>query len=143
MIARAVRVKVAVVEADPFEQDRRAALNLGHTFGHAFETLSGYQLRHGEAVSIGLAAATRLAVRLDLCEPDLVARVESLLDRLGLPIRAGGFTPEQVMAAMATDKKRVGSRLRFVLPRAVGDVDLFDDVAPEAVLAVLAELVQC
>jgi 3-dehydroquinate synthetase len=47
------------------------------------------------------------------------------------------------MAAMATDKKRVGSRLRFVLPRAVGDVDLFDDVAPEAVLAVLAELVQC
>ena len=142
MIARAVRVKVAVVEADPFEQGRRAALNLGHTFGHAFETLSGYQLRHGEAVSIGLAAATRLAARLDLCEPDLVARVESLLGRLGLPLRAGGFTPEQVMAAMATDKKRVGSRLRFVLPRAIGDVDLFDDVAPAAVLAVLAELVQ-
>ncbi|HSN74970.1 MAG TPA: 3-dehydroquinate synthase [Anaerolineae bacterium] len=141
MIGRAVRVKVAVVEADPFEQGRRAALNLGHTFGHAFETLSGYQLRHGEAVGIGLAAATRLAARLDLCEPDLVERVERLLGRLGLPIRAGGFTPEQVMAAMATDKKRVGSRLRFVLPRAVGDVDLFDDVAPAAVLAVLAELV--
>jgi 3-dehydroquinate synthase len=140
MIARAVRVKVAVVQADPFEQGRRAALNLGHTFGHAFETLSGYQLRHGEAVSIGLAAAARLAARLDLCEPELVERVESLLGRLGLPIRTDGFAPEQVLAAMATDKKRAGSRLRFVLPRALGDVDVFDDVPDDDVLAVLHEL---
>jgi 3-dehydroquinate synthetase len=140
MIARAVRVKVAVVQADPFEQGRRAALNLGHTFGHAFETLSGYQLRHGEAVSIGLAAAARLAARLDLCEPYLVERVESLLGRLGLPIRTDGFAPEQVLAAMATDKKRAGSRLRFVLPRALGDVDVFDDVPDDDVLAVLHEL---
>ncbi len=140
LVARAVRVKVAVVEADPFEQGRRAALNLGHTFGHAYEMLSGYQLRHGEAVGIGLLAATRLAARLELCEPPLALRVENLLNRLGLPTRAPGYTPQQVMAAMATDKKRVGSRLRFVLPRAIGDVDLFGDVPDEAVLAVLAEM---
>ncbi len=140
LIARAVRVKAAVVQEDPFEQGRRAVLNLGHTFGHAFETLSGYQLRHGEAVSIGLAAATRLAARLDLCDPALVGRVEGLLKRLDLPARAGGVAPEQVLAAMATDKKRVGRRLRFVLPRAIGDVAVFDDVPDDDVLAVLQEL---
>jgi 3-dehydroquinate synthase len=140
LIARAVRVKVAVVQEDPFEQGRRAVLNLGHTFGHAYETLSGYQLRHGEAVSIGLAAATRLAARLALCEPVLVERVETLLGRLGLPTRAQGFSPKQVLAAMATDKKRVGRELRFVLPRTIGDVDVFDKVSHDDVLAVLHEL---
>ncbi len=141
LIGRAVRVKVAVVEEDPFESGRRAVLNLGHTFGHAFETLSGYRLRHGEAVSIGLAAATRLAARLALCDAELVERVESLLGRLDLPTRAPGFDPAQVLAAMATDKKRVGGRLRFVLPRAIGDVDVFDDAPVEHVLAVLEEVV--
>jgi 3-dehydroquinate synthase len=140
LIGRAVQVKAAVVQEDPFEQGRRAVLNLGHTFGHAYETLSGYRLRHGEAVSIGLVAATRLAARLELCELDLVGRVEALLGRLGLPIRAPGSAPPQVLAAMGADKKRVGNRLRFVLPRAIGDVDVFDDVPEQAVLAVLMEL---
>lgn len=140
LIARAVQVKVAVVQEDPFEQGRRAALNLGHTFGHAYETLSGYRLRHGEGVSIGLVAATRLAARLALCDPALPARVENLLERLGLPVQAPGFAPQQVLAAMGADKKRIGGRLRFVLPRALGAVELMDDVPTEAVLAVLAEL---
>lgn len=140
LVARAVRVKVAVVQEDPFEQGRRAVLNLGHTFGHAFETLSGYELRHGEGVSIGLAAATRLAARLGVCEPSLVGRVEGLLDRLGLPIRAQGYAPEQVMAAMATDKKRTGRRLRFVLPRAIGDVDVFDKVETSDLVQTLEDV---
>jgi len=140
LIARAVQVKVAVVTEDPFEQGRRAALNLGHTFGHAYETLSGYQLRHGEGVSMGLAAATRLAARLALCEPALVQRVESLLSRLDLPIRAPGFAPEAVLAAMGADKKRIGNRLRFVLPRGLGVVELIDDAPVPEVRAVLAEL---
>lgn len=137
LIADAVRVKVAVVEEDPFESGRRAVLNLGHTFGHAIEIVSGYRTRHGEGVAIGLAAATRLAARRGLCDPALVARVEGLLERLELPTRAFGLSTEQIVAAMATDKKRAGSRLRFVLPRALGDVDVFDDVATEEALAVL------
>lgn len=141
MIAAAVRVKVAVVEADPFERGRRAVLNLGHTFGHALEALSNYGMRHGEAVAVGLAAATRLAARVQVCEPGLVERVERLLERLSLPTRVeAGYAPEQVLAAMATDKKRLNGRLRFVLPRAIGDVDVFDDVPAEAVLAVLGEI---
>ncbi len=137
LIAEAVRVKVAVVEEDPFESGRRAVLNLGHTFGHAIEIVSGYRTRHGEGVAIGLAAATRLAARRGLCDPALVRRVEGVLERLDLPTRAVGLSPEAIVAAMATDKKRAGSRLRFVLPRAIGDVDVFDDVASEEVLAVL------
>ena len=82
LIADAVRVKVAVVEEDPFESGRRAVLNLGHTFGHAIEIVSGYRTRHGEGVAIGLAAATRLAARRGLCDPALVRRVEGLLERL-------------------------------------------------------------
>ena len=137
LIADAVRVKVALVEEDPFESGRRAVLNLGHTFGHAIEIVSGYRTRHGEGVAIGLAAATRLAARRELCDPTLVTRVEGLLERLGLPTRVVGLPPEQIVAAMATDKKRAGSRLRFILPRAIGDVDVFDDVTTEEVLAVL------
>jgi len=142
LVAEAVRVKVTVVESDPFEQGRRAVLNLGHTFAHALEVLSDYQLRHGEAVSIGLAAATRLAARLEECDPALVSRVEGLLTRLDLATRTSGPTPQQVLAAMRTDKKRVGNRLRFVLPRAIGDVDLFDDVPENAVVAVITEITQ-
>ncbi len=137
LVADAVRVKVAVVEEDPFESGRRAVLNLGHTFGHAIEIVSGYRTRHGEGVAIGLAAATRLAARRELCDPALVRRVEGLLERLNLPTRAVGLSSEQIVAAMATDKKRSGSRLRFILPRAIGDVDVFDNVASEEVLAVL------
>ena len=141
LIRRAVRVKVQVVEEDPFEQGRRAVLNLGHTFGHALETLSDFSLRHGEGVSIGLAAATRLAARLELCDPALVGRVERLLEHLALPIRCSDVSPEQVLRTMSTDKKRVGSQLRFVLPRAVGDVDTFDGVDEHAVLKTLAEII--
>lgn len=137
LLARAVQVKVDVVQQDPFEQGRRAVLNLGHTFAHPLETLSNYQMRHGEAVSIGLVMATRLAARLGVCEAALAARLESALERLGLPTRAPGFDPAQVVAGMGTDKKRVQGRLRFVLPRALGDVDVFDAVPAADVLAVV------
>ncbi|MER2597946.1 MAG: 3-dehydroquinate synthase [Caldilineales bacterium] len=140
LVTRAVQVKIAVVQQDPFEQGRRAVLNLGHTFGHALETLSHYTLRHGEAVSIGLVMAAYLAARLELCAAELPARVESALARLGLPVRAPGFAPQAVLAAMQTDKKRAHGRLRFVLPRAIGDVALFGQVTAEDVLAVLAAL---
>jgi 3-dehydroquinate synthase len=140
LITRAIQVKVNVVEADPFERGQRAVLNLGHTFAHALEVLSQYRLRHGEAVSIGLLAACRLANRLELCDPSLAQRVEGLLTGLELPVRYIGPEPDQVVEAMATDKKRSGKRLRFVLPRALGDVDIFEDVPISAVLATLAEL---
>jgi 3-dehydroquinate synthase len=137
IIRQAVAVKAAVVQADPFEHGRRAVLNLGHTFAHAFEVLSDYQLRHGEAVAMGIAAATRLAVDLGRCPPDVARRIIALFDHLGLPTAAPDYNPEAVWAAMASDKKKQGARLRFVLPLDIGRVEVFDDVPREQVLAVL------
>ncbi len=140
LIERAIRVKVEVVEADPYETGRRAVLNLGHTFAHALELASSYALSHGQAVAIGLAAAAHLSARLGWCDSGLPARVESLLARLSLPTRYRGYTPEQLWEAMATDKKRQGLAVRFVLIKSAGDVFVTDQVRREDVLIVLETL---
>lgn len=140
LIERAMRVKVAVVEADPYERGQRAVLNLGHTFGHALELLSGYALRHGEGVSVGLVAAARLSARMGLCDSALVTRTEGVLARLGLPTSYRGHTPAQVWQAMATDKKRRSKELRFVLLRTIGDVFVSSQATQTDVLNVLKSL---
>ncbi len=143
LVARAVDVKRRLVEADPYEQGPRALLNLGHTFGHAFERLSGYALMHGFAVARGMMVAARLAEDLGLAPAALTARTADLLAAYGLPLRWGaalppGTTPGDVVAAMATDKKRRGGRPRYVLAHALGDVRVAADVPEETVLAALA-----
>jgi 3-dehydroquinate synthase len=139
-IGRAIRVKVDVVTRDPFEQGERGKLNLGHTFGHAFELLSQYKLQHGEAVAIGLVCAARLSERRGTCAAGLADRIENLLRAIGLPTRVlHGMTIDAILAAMATDKKRVAARLRFVLPRALGDVVIVDDVTREEIVGALGE----
>jgi len=140
IIAEAVRVKVAIVEEDPYERGRRAVLNLGHTFGHALEVLSGFTLRHGEAVSIGMVAATKTAFALGLCDETVERRLAGLLQRFGLPNRHEGYEPREVWEAMATDKKRRGKKLRFVLPRAIGQVWVTDEVPKATLLEVLEKL---
>lgn len=137
MLHEAIRVKVAVVEEDPFEKGRRMVLNLGHTFAHAFERLSDYRLRHGEAVAMGLACAVRLAVALGHCPVASGQSMLNLLEHLELPTTPPPFPPAEVWAAMGTDKKRQGQTVRFVLPRDIGHVDVFDDVARHAVESVL------
>jgi 3-dehydroquinate synthetase len=127
LVADAVRVKVQVVEEDPYERGRRATLNLGHTFGHALELVSDFRLRHGEAVAVGMAAAAQMAVELEECPSELAGRIVDLLDRLGLPTQVTGYDVDAVYAAMGHDKKRAGKKLRFVVPRALGDVVVIDD----------------
>ena len=142
-IARAMQVKINVVARDPLEQGERAKLNLGHTFGHAFELLSNYQLQHGEAVAIGLVCAARLAERRKLCDAGLAIRIENLLNAMELPTRGPrGMAVDAILAAMATDKKRVAARLRFVLPRALGDVVIVDDVTREEIVTVLEQVME-
>lgn len=138
-LARSVSVKVKVVQEDPFEHGRRAVLNLGHTFAHAFERLANFQMRHGEAVGTGLVCAARLAARLGLCAGDTTERITALVAQTGLPTEPPGFPAEDIWAAMFTDKKRQGNTIRFILPRAIGDVDIFDNILKEDVLAVLKE----
>ena len=139
LVTAAVQVKRDVVQADPFEQGARALLNLGHTFGHAVEQVSGYRVRHGEGVAMGLVAAANLSARLGYCRPALQGEIEELLVHCGLPVRIpAGLAPADLLAAMRTDKKRAAGRVRFVLLRAIGEAFLADNVPPEAVLATLA-----
>jgi 3-dehydroquinate synthase len=134
LILTAVRCKSTIVKADPFERlGIRARLNLGHTFGHALEKLSGFTLPHGIAVGVGLCIACRLSVRLGLCEGEVSERVHSLLTDLNLPVAVTGYSAQELMAAMRGDKKRRGGHLQFVLPKAVGEVFLLseDQIPPE------------
>lgn len=139
-VPRAVKVKVDVVEEDPFEQNIRAYLNLGHTFGHALERISGYTWKHGEAVAVGLVAAARLSAQLGVCPPDLVQQIESLLQTLGLPTRLGLYDPHNLWQAMATDKKWVHGQARFVLLKGIGKPFIMEGVESEAVISVLTEM---
>ncbi len=139
-LVRALRVKIAIVEQDPFETGRRAALNLGHSVGHALEKLSGFELRHGEAVSVGMVAAAWIAVGLGRADPSLATRIESALAAWGLPLRCPPFQAGAIWTAMAHDKKRRGRGLRWVLPRAIGQVDIVEDVPQKVVLDVLRNL---
>ncbi len=140
IVEQAVAVKVEIIQGDPYEQGRRAVLNLGHTFAHAFETVSDYRLRHGEAVGIGLIAAARTAVAMGLCRPEVERRIADLLSRFDIPTRLGGYDPVAIRAAMSTDKKRRGSRLRFILPEDIGRVTIRDDVPEGVILEVLGSL---
>lgn len=137
LLAEAISVKVRVVQADPFEKGRRAVLNLGHTFAHAFEKLANFDMRHGEAVAMGIACAARLATQLGYCPPATTARIVALLEQYGLPTRPPLFPADEVWAAMGADKKRQGSTIRFILPRDIGDVDIFNNVAAADVKAIL------
>ena len=92
IIQEAMKVKIAVIEEDPYEGGKRAVLNLGHTFGHALEALSGYSMRHGEAVSVGMVVAAGVAGALGLCGIGLKARLVDLLQKLGLPTAYEGFS---------------------------------------------------
>jgi len=140
VLERALRVKIDVVEEDPYEAGRRAVLNLGHTAGHALERLSGYGLLHGEAVAVGLVIATHIAVDMKVCESDLPAHLQNALHTLNLPATwAGPHSPDEVLAAMAHDKKRRRGRQRWILPRRIGEVEIVEDVPDEIILSALEQ----
>lgn len=144
VVTRSVELKARVVEADERETSgARAALNYGHTFGHAYEAVAGYgRLLHGEAVSIGMARAARLAQAVGRITGEVVTRQDRLLERLGLPTSPAGLRPVpeagDLLEVMARDKKTVGGVLRFVLPDRIGRVELVDGVPPETVLRILS-----
>lgn len=124
LVRRSVEIKADVVGGDEREAGRRAILNAGHTVAHALEHATAYGLPHGEAVALGLVAECALAEALGLAPAGLGERVGTLLRRLGLPVRlAAPLAAERVVAAMASDKKNRGARVRFALPTALGAMD--------------------
>jgi 5-deoxy-5-amino-3-dehydroquinate synthase len=122
-VAGCVACKAAIVAVDERESGsgRRALLNYGHTLAHALETTGRYDLRHGEAVGIGLVFAARLAYRLDRIDAERVAEHEAVVSGYDLPLRPPpGLDPEELLTVMARDKKASGPGLTFVLDGPVG-----------------------
>ena len=140
VISQCCRLKADIVRQDEREETGlRAMLNYGHTFGHAFESLSGYgQILHGEGLSIGMVCAARLAARLGRVDPQCTARQVDLLSALGLPVDVPDLEIDAIMEAMMHDKKVAHGRLWFVLPKGIGHVELVGDVDPEDVKAALS-----
>ena len=123
MARRNCEIKYQVVMKDERESGLREVLNLGHTVGRAIETLSGYRLLHGEAVSIGLAAACALSVKMGYMTGGEANRVGKLLNRAGLPAGIPGYIDrEALIRKLYTDKKVRNGHLRFVIPRGIGEI---------------------
>lgn len=139
LIARNVEIKASVVSADEREAGERAHLNFGHTIGHAIEARGGYRaIAHGQAVSLGMAAACRMAVRRGLIEADAAGEVEHVLGLFDLPVRTEGLDADEVWQIMQHDKKARGGQVRMVLPVVLGQVTVFDDITQEMVADAVA-----
>lgn len=138
IVFECARTKLRVVAQDERDQNLRQILNLGHTIGHAIETVAGYgTLRHGEAVSIGLAGALKLSGN-DALHKEVVA----LCRQAGLPVRAKGLALDTVLDVIQLDKKRVGESVPFVLVTGPGDVTPGHSIEADELSDVVAELVR-
>jgi len=133
-IAWSCRLKAAVVSGDERESGRRALLNFGHTFGHAAERLMNFTLSHGEAVAWGMAAASDLALDLNLIRGEENTRIRTLIERFGLPLRLPGLSPDAVLESMRSDKKSRAGKIRLILPLGIGKADIFRDIPEERIL---------
>ncbi|MGN6505770.1 MAG: 3-dehydroquinate synthase, partial [Tepidisphaeraceae bacterium] len=140
LIAHNVAIKAKVVMADPFEKGERAHLNFGHTFGHAIESVSQFSYAHGEAIALGMCAASYAAVRLRMIDEAVRDRIENLIARAGLPIRGLTLEVEPIVEAMYSDKKVSAGKLRFVLPDRLGHVVIRDDLPRDLVIEALQSL---
>jgi 3-dehydroquinate synthase len=139
-IASAVHVKIRVVSEDERESGRRAILNFGHTVGHAIEAASGYELLHGEAVSLGMVAALALGEARGVTAPGLRAQTQTLLARLSLPVDVRSRLTPEVLDRIEVDKKRRSDAVRFVFVTKPGDAVLVDLPLKDAKQEILAAL---
>ncbi len=139
VIERSCQDKAATVVADERESGIRVLLNLGHTFGHAIETGMGYgSWLHGEAVATGMLMAADLSMRLGWLSQQEVARIDTLIDKAGLPTRAPAtLDPARFLELMAVDKKAQAGRIRLVLLKAIGEAVLSDNYPADRLKATI------
>jgi 3-dehydroquinate synthase len=145
LVRRCVSIKAQLVSQDEEERHgRRALLNFGHTIGHAIEAAAGYgRYLHGEAISLGIVAAGMVSERVAGFSKAEQERVRNLLERFQLPTRLDRkVTSEVIQEKLATDKKFVNGRIRFVVADRLGSARLTDQVAPEDLQRAVADLAQ-
>jgi len=139
IIQTSCRHKAEVVVADETEQGGiRALLNLGHTFGHAIESMTHYSTYlHGEAVAIGTLMAARLSERLQHAPKGIEADIQQCYEATGLPTAVPNFSADAWLDAMGHDKKNIGDQIRYILLRDIGDAFLAEDVNPDDIKALV------
>jgi len=139
MIEKCCQCKADIVASDETEAGVRALLNLGHTFGHAIEAEQGYgNWLHGEAVATGMILASKLAVAMNLLEVSELRRIETLISAFDLPLIAPqnmGFA--EFIRHMRRDKKNIAGKLRFIIPTAIGQSEIRDDVTQDTLQEIL------
>ncbi len=137
-IKRSVELKADTVSKDEREEGVRAVLNYGHTFAHVIENLTAYKTYlHGEAVAIGMCMANELALKLSLLSEEEALRIKELLERQGLPTSYKITNVEDFYDKFFLDKKSRDSKIKFILPKGIGDFSMRDDVAKNTVLEAL------
>jgi 3-dehydroquinate synthase len=137
-IATACRIKADVVEKDEREAGLRRVLNLGHTIGHALETVTGYRrFTHGEAVGWGLIGASFVARRRGLLPEAAYEAIASAVDQVGPRPAISDLRAPRVLEALARDKKSKAGRVPFILPAAIGRVEIHDDVSRAEIVGAL------
>ncbi|MGD8324906.1 MAG: 3-dehydroquinate synthase family protein, partial [Gammaproteobacteria bacterium] len=139
-IRRCCEIKAGIVAEDEREQGRRALLNLGHTFGHALEAIGGYgHWLHGEAVAIGTSMAARVSQHLGKISISDCERIDELLMRADLPVRARNIDPDDLLAAMRLDKKAGSGGLRIIVLDRIGAATIFPAPPAEELRAIIAD----
>jgi len=139
IVFRSARIKAEVVEKDEIDLGLRNILNFGHTIGHAIETVSDFKVVHGAAVAIGMLAAASISNRLGILDQNELTRLKRLLQGAGLPTETSGHKIKEIIQTIKHDKKILGGKIRFVLPRAIGNVFITDEVDLSLVEQVLAD----
>ncbi len=137
LVLETARIKADIVEKDEKEEGLRGILNYGHTIGHAIEAVSNYEIKHGQAVAIGMMAAAKIAIRMEVLDGGEIVKLEQIIQRAGLPAQMPDMDKEAVWQAMQHDKKVLQDRIRFVLLKSIGDAFISDEVDPELVEEVL------
>lgn len=138
IVHRCCAIKADIVAQDETEGGIRALLNLGHTFGHALEALTGYRrYNHGEAVAIGIVLAARLAAESGVLSSSDHDRIQNLIVSLGLPTTYERLVSSDIINQMRKDKKSVGGQLQLVLPTGIGSSQVFANISESQIARVL------
>jgi len=144
LLTKNCRIKVDVVSRDEREGGLRAILNFGHTVGHAIETVDGYgRWRHGEAVALGMVAAGIIAVERGTFSEKEFTRMERLIERFELPTRCKNLNFDTLFNLMQRDKKIKAGKIRFVLPKKIGTMEIVDDVRDRQIEKAVEYLTKC
>jgi len=129
IVSRCCEIKAEIVGQDEKETGIRALLNLGHTFGHAFEVLTEYKkFTHGQAVAIGTVYAARLAAAINMMSEQEVERVMTLIQNYGLSVHYGDLSPRAIIEKMYLDKKSIGGQIKLVLPVGIGKSEIVSGI---------------